>query len=284
MSSNLFLVLSCYSVNGGVISPWYIKNKNNGIGNMLFQISSGLSYAIKNNATLYVPALEVYFQCEEIEKSKSIFRNINTEKIQEYSENNIERMDDISPFYLLNFPFYSNMTITGYFEDYMNFHEHRELIIKTFSPTTEDIEYILSKYPHIKENNMCSVHVRKGPDYDVIYKKEELKKMEDCTFEQMDYMINVKHISSFFVFTNDKEYCKMIFDNNEKYKQLRFYYSEEKDFIDIWMISMIKYNILSKSTLSWWGSYLNQHPYAFVLGCRENMMYANIRTSGWNYL
>ena len=54
MNKNVFLTLSAYD-NNNVTSHFYIKNKNLGTGNILFQIASLLNYAYKNNSTLYVP-------------------------------------------------------------------------------------------------------------------------------------------------------------------------------------------------------------------------------------
>ena len=82
---NVFLNLSCYDINRpttkAVISCKSNKSHNSGLGNLLFQIASGLSYAINNNATLYVPSLNTYFRVHGIKKEDSIFRNINTNLI-----------------------------------------------------------------------------------------------------------------------------------------------------------------------------------------------------------
>ena len=79
-------------------------------------------------------------------------------------------------------------------------------------------------------------------------------------------MIKEYNINNFFVLTNDKRHCYTILNNNIKYKNINFYYSNERDFYDIWLISLIKYNIVSGSTLSWWGSYLNEHVDKYIVG------------------
>jgi hypothetical protein len=282
MSNNLFITLTSYNSTNKT-SPWYIKNKNNGIGNILFQIASGLTYAIKNNATLYVPSLSTYFNLEEINKEDTIFRNINTNKLEEYSENNIIGHYD-SNYSIFNQEFYNNINLTGYFENHNNFDENRELILNYFRPTNKDKEYILNKYPIIMDNNLSSIHIRKGDDYTSIYSKEQLDNMESCYFELLDHMINIKNITNFFVLTNDKEYCNLILNNNEKYKNINFYYSNERDYIDIWIISLIKNNLLSKSTLSWWGSYLNENENKYIVVNSKNNIISDIKYPNWTYI
>ena len=105
MNKNVFLTLSAYD-NNNVTSHFYIKNKNLGTGNILFQIASLLNYAYKNNSTLYVPCLNTYFRLEELNKKDTIFRLINTDNINEYNELNIINTFSISDFYIFNQSFY----------------------------------------------------------------------------------------------------------------------------------------------------------------------------------
>jgi hypothetical protein len=95
-------------------------------------------------------------------------------------------------------------------------------------------------------------------------------------------MIQNRGIKKFFVFTNDRDYCVNIFNNNPQYAGIQFFYSNERDFIDVWMISLIKNNIMSVSTLAWWGSFLNKHPDQYVVcykGNRDDLHYP-----GWTVL
>jgi hypothetical protein len=283
MSQNTFITLTHYNLTN-TTSNWYIKNKNNGIGNMLFQIASGINYSLKNNAILYVPSLNTYFSLEELNKENTIFKNINTEIKEEYSETNIHTHALNSDYYIFDQPFYNNINLMGYFENHNNFDENRNLILNYFRPSINDKEYILNKYPIIYENNLCSIHIRRGSDYTTIYNDEELRIMELSYFELLDHMINIKNITNFFVLTNDKEYCELILNNNEKYKNINFYYSNERDYIDIWIISLIKNNLLSKSTLSWWGSYLNENDDKYIVANTKNYIISNVKYPDWTYI
>jgi hypothetical protein len=286
-SLNVFLTLTHYSIKEPT-SPWYIQHGGNtGIGNMLFQITSSLCFAIKNNATLFVPGLETFFKFENISKDKSIFRNVCSDCPPDY----LKVIDDRFPSTscqqnIWEYDFKNNMNFHEYFENYHNIMDSREMIQQLFGPTKEDIQYITNKYPIISQDNVCSIHVRLGPDYKEIYQDnhKRLYELQDSYWNCIDHMIQEKSIKSFFVFTNDKQYCQTIFDRQSKYisQGIRFYYSDERDFIDIWMISMIKYNIVSVSTLAWWGSFLNKHPDQYVVcyhGNRDDLHYP-----GWKVL
>lgn len=259
----LFICLTCYGLNY-IKSPFYIKGKNNGIGNILFQLSSALYYAYKNDAELYVPSLNTYFESENIKKEYTIFKKINTNIIDGYDENKIISSRNNKEF-IFDYKFYDKMILSNYFENYNNFNEYRNVILDYFRPTQEEKEYLFNKYKIINNNNLSSIHIRKGPDYDIIFSKNQIDNMEKNTFQMIDYMIENKNISNFFILTNDKNYCLNIFNNNDKYKKYNFFYSEERDFYDIWLISLIQNNIVSRSTLAWWGSYLNENQDKFIL-------------------
>tara|TARA_B110001454_G_C12697274_1_gene425007 strand:+ start:14 stop:919 length:906 start_codon:yes stop_codon:yes gene_type:complete len=290
-TKKVFLRLSCYDTNG-VTSRYGIfsekKNDeypphNTGIGNMLFQIASGLSYALKNNATLHVPGLNSYLKLMKLNKEDTIFRNINTELIDGYDEKKLVGCGGRGKhkrFNIHNIPFYDNINLSDYFENFDNFHEYKKLIIDYFKPTEKDVEYLIHKYPIIKNDNLASIHIRRGKDYEKIYNSNDLTYIDNCTFKLLDHMIINKNITNYFVLTNDKKHCNKILDNNPKYKNINFYYSNEIDFFDCWILSLIKNNINSFSTLSWWGAYLNQHKDKYVI-YRKNTLRKVLKTPGW---
>jgi hypothetical protein len=283
----VFLTLTHYSIEKPT-SPWFIQNGGNtGIGNMLFQISSSLCFAIKHNATLFVPGLETFFNVENIKKETSIFRNVCSECPPEYLIVIDDKMNSTScQQNIWEYQFKNNMNFHEYFENYRNIMDSREMIQYMFGPLKEDVDYIVNKYPMILQDNICSIHVRLGPDYKEIYQDNHnrLYELQDSYWDCLDHMIQEKGIKYFFVFTNDREYCQSIFDKHTKYidQGIRFYYSNERDFIDVWMISLIKNNIVSVSTLAWWGSFLNKHPDQYVVcynGNRDDLHYP-----GWTVL
>jgi hypothetical protein len=261
---NVFLILTHYD-NENIISEWYEKNKDTGVGNMLFQIASALIYAKNNNARLYVPPLSIYFKAEELNQEDTIFRNINANFNDNYKNENIFNLQNYIYINLNGLPFKNNIVLSGYFENYLNFNNDRDFILQTFGPNEKDKEYILNKYPFIYDEDVCSIHIRGGQKYFEIYFPEYFlfENYKSAYVNCINYMIENKKIKKLIVLTNDKKFAKTIVEIFSN--RIQIYYSDELPFIDIWIISLIKKNITSQSTLSWWGSYLNNHSDKFIL-------------------
>ena len=103
----------------------------------------------------------------------------------------------------------------------------------------------------IKKNNSISVHVRRG-DYvklnhscSVSYYNNAIKFMESKNENQ-----------NFIVFSDDIEWCKknLIIKNKCTFIDERF---KLKDYHELILMKFCKHNIISNSTFSWWGAFLN---------------------------
>jgi hypothetical protein len=256
--NNIFLELSHYDING-VISERYEKGIDTGLGNLLFQVASCISYSLKHDAKLYVPSLNTYFKSENLQKENTIFRNINTDIIPEYSNiQNIYYDTSCKPnTFIHDYKFFNNSHFKGYFENVNNYNNIRELILKLFETTIYDIEYIYNKYKKIYENTTCSIHIRGKHTVLGHFKAGEIEKYIISYKQMIQYMIREKQIKTIYVLTNDREFSDIVM--NEFKNSLDVIYTDEEPFIDIWIISLIKNNIVSMSTLGWWGSYLNNN-------------------------
>lgn len=81
----------------------------------------------------------------------------------------------------------------------------------------------------------------------------------------IEEMVKIKNITDIIVLTNDKSYSKNFFIKYPQFSNIIVHYTNERDYIDLWIISLTKNNILSRSTLAWWGAYLNVHPDKYIL-------------------
>ncbi len=73
------------------------------------------------------------------------------------------------------------------------------------------------------------------------------------------------HSFDFFVFSDDVDWCKSELVNKLNNVKSVTVVENEKDYIDFYLMSMCKHNIITNSTFSWWSAYLNQNPAKIVI-------------------
>jgi len=152
------------------------------------------------------------------------------------------------PFHFENFVTEDNVVYNGFFQSEKYF-PNREFILDLFQPS-DFVNSQLEKYNHIFKETTCSIHVRRG-DY---LKFSHIHKSEDFTYYQKGMSL-VSEVDKYLIFSDDIEWCK------EKFVGDQFIFIEnEKDYIEIFLQSKCDHNIISSSTFSWWGAYLNNKP------------------------
>ena len=106
----------------------------------------------------------------------------------------------------------------------------------------------------IKEDQKAvSVHIRRGdylenPMYGCICTEEYYKKA-------IDYIKQRVENAKFYLFSNDMPYVQ------DRFRGEEFVYvennSEDKGYIDLYLMSLCKHHIIANSSFSWWGAWLN---------------------------
>lgn len=216
-----------------------------GLGNQLFQISAAVALALRNNdnACFDIDGHRIGLQGRDASNYKTnIYRNLLTGKIE---TNNIFNQNGHHYEEIL---YQENLKLIGYFQSEKYFEDYKEYILKLFGPTEEILEYINNKYGDILSKNTCSINVRHGdylrypnhhPICSVGYYEDAIKHFNDTTF---------------LIFSDNINWCKSIFTEGN------FIFIEgEEDYIDLYLISMCKNNIIANSSFSWWGSWLNRN-------------------------
>jgi hypothetical protein len=245
-----------------------------GLGNQLFIIASGLAYSLDTERDLICRKID-YTSCPYGPRPTywdSVFRNIkpvnhNFIKIKKIdyncpwedkcpkcnNENPVDRRiykNDAS------FKHKQNVVVDGLIFHYKNFNHRRDEIIKMVA-IKELINTAKEKLLHVvgERNNkkLVSVHIRRG----------DLVTFNLLMLPLSYYKTAMSLFGSdvlFVVFSDDIEWCKENFEN----KNLRFV-EKEKDYIELYMMSLCDHNIIANSTFSWWGAYLNQNKNKMVI-------------------
>lgn len=219
-----------------------------GLGNQLFQIATASSVAKDLNVlAVFSTSLQILnLQGNRANTYKNnIFSRINL--IENNSFFSSLEMYKEPSFSFKELPKKDNLLLNGYFQSEKYFFYNREYIKQLFSETEEITNYIDSKYYDINFNNSISLHVRRGdylrfpnvhPVCDLSYYDSALQK--------------IYNYENILVFSDDMKWCK----NNLKYDNLIFI-ENENDYIDFYLISRCRNNIIANSSFSWWAAWMN---------------------------
>jgi len=218
-----------------------------GLGNQMFQISNAISQSwdkkceYRFNPKSYTP-----LQGNDTSRYvNNIFKKIN------FTYDNLvtHRHNEVTWSYydkptLPN----TNIEFYGYYQSSKNFMSYKDKIIDLFSPSDEKIHSLTTKYPQIKLNNTVSLHVRRG-DY---LNSPTIHPVVSKSYVDTALKI-IGEYSHIFIFTDDKTWVLENLENEN------FTIVDDEDYNELWLMSMCKNNIISNSSFSWWGSFLNKN-------------------------
>lgn len=175
---------------------------------------------------------------------KSILRRIDFEDI--YPQNATEYNE-------INFsydplPLQDNLILKGFFQSEKYFDE--KLVRHLFEIDAETETYIREKYGHILQLKPVAINVRRGDYLKVEYKHPV------CRMSYFDKaMTYFEEGTPFLIISDDIAWCKRHFKGNNLY-----FIDNEPPLIDLYLQSMCAHNVISNSTFSWWGAWLNPNP------------------------
>ncbi|MCE5316808.1 MAG: alpha-1,2-fucosyltransferase [Parachlamydia sp.] len=154
-------------------------------------------------------------------------------------------------------PFHPNMMLSGYFQCEKYFLRHRERILELFAPRENDLTYIQDKYGDLlKHPQTVGVQLRwywDDPD--------------GSRYNQYgrDYFVQAMELfpqdALFIVSSNNVWFAKECIPQRENVVFLE----NESDYIDLFILSLCKHNIISNSTFGWWGAWLNRNPDKWIV-------------------
>jgi hypothetical protein len=156
--------------------------------------------------------------------------------------------------------------IRGHFESEKYFLDCRELIHKELSFKNERQYQNNIYYKYILNNNVVAITVRQNrfnernysQTTDLILKKKSdifLIKQIQFIEKAVRFFKNKVKNPKFLIWSND-------FSNLDKYFSNNFIFvknhNKNKDLIDLYLLTLCKYFIVSPSTFSWWGAWLSK--------------------------
>lgn len=219
------------------------------LGNQLFQTSTGLVYAWDHNLKPVFPGLNRNSDNLSYNKDNFFFRLDSSEApfpLKKYSTShpNYEALPDNL----------KNVILEGGFFSWKYFHHHRDKILEIYAPAQKVVDKLNSKYEKlISLDNTVAIHVR---TYSKSVHEEGLHFVGWKYFKLA--MDKFPADSQFVVFSDRMNWTKEKF--RTKFPEKDFIFIEGNDHIeDLFLMSMMKNQILSKSTYSWWAAYLNKN-------------------------
>lgn len=216
------------------------------LGNQFFQVATTCALAWDNNAEAVFPDWNYPYPVPE-----HAFSRIN--KKQPNVPVSFEWGDPSASYTPI--PYQPNMKISGYFQSYKYFEHYREKLLNLFAPRDDDQLYIEQKYAWLMQHkNTVGIQLR--------YYKWEFSQ-EDTSYPQYgkDYLDKaVKYFADdtlFIISSNNIPFAKQCIPGHLKNV---YFIENEQNYIDLYLLSLCRHNIITNSSFGWWAAWLNQNP------------------------
>ncbi len=259
-----------------------------GLGNQMFQYAFGRTISLKYNTQLYLD-LSWFNELSESTPRKFQLDLFNTEYriadkkiLQQYKpltfkvintaliRLNIGKLQLSKYFVENNLAFNSsidrikdNCYINGYWQSEKYFINIKEIIKKEFKLKECYHSHIDSSLLNsIKSSNSISVHIRRS-DYTLKNNIDIHGTLPISYYEKSMEIIskNTKN-PTYFIFSDDIDWVKKSIKNNNSNIN---YITNNSNYVDFFLKSQCKHNIIANSTFSWWSAWLNNNENKLVI-------------------
>lgn len=265
-----------------------------GLGNQMFQYALGRSLAIKNDDTLKLD-ISHYANQSHIDTHRKY--GLNAMKIDESiaSELEIKKINYINASNLLIkkyfgkdkcFSYYSivkeknqyfdnevlskrgNIYLEGYWQSYKYFNGIKKFIYHDFQ-SKNAVNYSnpeISKW--LKEKNFAVIHVRRGDYVTNNLAKDVLGALPaNYYLKAATYIKKLRAIKRYVIVSDEIDWCRQSLSQVEKLGEVMYYAGNEIE--DLNLMEHSAGNVLSNSTFSWWGSYLNRNASKIIISPKK---------------
>lgn len=241
-----------------------------GLGNQLFMIFATLAYGIQNNIKVIFPYhtgshnrgtyWDTLFDHLNIFTTRTPENSVDLQRFQRYAE----------PQFSYNpIPFFGeqNISLFGYFQSPKYFEPIQQIIFQLIHLSDKKNE-IRESHKGLFDKPVVSIHFRMG-DY-----KQKRYYHPIMNYEYFEGALTyiMEHTDTqkvlYLCEQEDNEYVgSQILRLNAKYPQLEFVKVDDSlpDYEQLLIMSCCHHNIISNSSFSWWGAYMNEEPNKMVV-------------------
>lgn len=153
-----------------------------------------------------------------------------------------------------------DLCLKGYFQSEKYFKESENLVRQTFAPTLERVARLRERYGRwLDRPNVTGISVRRG---DYLKLPHRYPVMNRAYFAECFHLL--PECNDFIVCSDDIAWCQVCFP--KWFPDKRFCFSGNKAVLDdLYLPALCQNNIISNSSFSWWGAWLNPNQNKRVL-------------------
>lgn len=256
-----------------------------GLGNQLFQYAMGRNLAYKKNTKLKldISAFQTYKLHNYSLQHFNIFEDfVRNNELYSLKKKSILSSDIFKPYYKKKhikekklgfdtnyFKVPKNCYLEGYWQSEKYFRDIQDIIKKEFRVKHKILGENAVIADNIIKTNSVSIHIRRA---DYVSNKKTNNVHGTCSFKYYLKAINIikNNVGNpfFFIFSDDIFWARK---NFKKFDNITFvdYNNASKNYEDLRLMSLCKYNIIANSSFSWWGAWLNKNNKKIVIAPKK---------------
>jgi hypothetical protein len=154
----------------------------------------------------------------------------------------------------------SNSHVTGFFQHHQYLDLNRNAILKCFQLKKESQnKNFLDLKNRFVNCKSISVHVRRGD-----YVGLNHACSENYFNSAIQYIMSKVKNAEFFIFSDDIDWCKthLSFQSAPNFIDDKY---DLEDYHELMLMKYCKHNVISNSSFSWWGAWLNENPNKIII-------------------
>lgn len=220
------------------------------MGNNLFQVATACALAWDNGAEARFP---------DFDPASTSYQHLFFRCKRDSSEEEIEFVWNEPVYSYQPVTYHPNMQLIGYFQSEKYFAHHRSRLLELFAPSPTDLAYLHKKYHALLTHPFTvGIQIRyykfEFPTEDIYpqYGKAYLEKA----------IAHFPPSTLFVVSSNNLDFAR---ENMPSNASNVYFIENEPAYIDFFLLSLCKHNIITNSSFGWWSAWLNQNPEKIVI-------------------